>query len=179
MSVPNTIESATSRLGFFTSAAVKPMLFQASAENSEPTCATPNATKMPNAPLAAVTVGSSRRNRLRAPHGPQMRKIIRNRARVARHKNTDENQPDQRQRLRRSKNVLNQLSQTHAQRVQKRQENNHQDSDELLDRKTDGIPGRKIDRMHDPGLRRNRGKQNAQITCKSNSHGGNRPRLNH
>src|SRR5437899_5106203 len=58
MIVPRAIESATSRFGFFTSAAVKPMLFQASAENSDPTCATPNATNNPNAPLEAETVGT-------------------------------------------------------------------------------------------------------------------------
>ena len=39
MHVPNAMESATSRFGFFTSAAVKPMLFQASDEKREPTCA--------------------------------------------------------------------------------------------------------------------------------------------
>src|SRR5947207_9395319 len=58
MIVPKAIESATSRFGFLTSAAVKPMLFQASAENREPTWATQNATHNPNAPLAAVTVGT-------------------------------------------------------------------------------------------------------------------------
>src|SRR5580704_19274223 len=58
MTVPNAIESATSRFGFFTSAAVNPMLFHASAENSEPTCATPKATSNPNHPEAADTVGS-------------------------------------------------------------------------------------------------------------------------
>ncbi len=57
MTVPNAMERATSRFGFFTSAAVKPILFQASAENSEPTCATPKATNNPKAPLAAVTLG--------------------------------------------------------------------------------------------------------------------------
>ena len=55
--VPSAMESATSRFGFFTSPAVKPMLFHASAEKSEPTCATPKATNSPNHPLAAVTVG--------------------------------------------------------------------------------------------------------------------------
>ena len=39
--MPSASESGTSRRGFFTSPAVKVMLFQASAENSEPTCATP------------------------------------------------------------------------------------------------------------------------------------------
>src|SRR3981081_2306455 len=57
------MDSATSRFGFFTSAAVNPMLFQASAENNEPTCATPNATKRPNSPLAAVTVGTKLRRK--------------------------------------------------------------------------------------------------------------------
>src|SRR5215469_8715649 len=52
MMVPNTIESATSRLGFFTSAAVKPILFQASAENNDPTCATANASSNPYHPFA-------------------------------------------------------------------------------------------------------------------------------
>src|SRR6202030_133573 len=61
--VPNAIDSATSRLGFFTSAAVNPMLFQASAENSDPTCATPNATNNPNAPLAAVIFGTKPRRK--------------------------------------------------------------------------------------------------------------------
>src|ERR1700732_3270695 len=59
ITVPNAIDNATSRLGFFTSAAVNPMLFQASAENSEPTCETPSATNNPKKPLAAVTVGTS------------------------------------------------------------------------------------------------------------------------
>src|SRR5258708_29040362 len=58
MMVPRAIDSATSRLGFFTSAAVKPMLFQASAEKSEPTCETANATISPKKPLAAVRVGN-------------------------------------------------------------------------------------------------------------------------
>src|SRR5260370_10271544 len=58
MMVPKAIDNATSRFGFSTSAAVNPMLFQASAENSDPTCATPKATSNPNQPLAAVTVGN-------------------------------------------------------------------------------------------------------------------------
>src|ERR1700741_5285976 len=57
MSVPSAIDNATILLGFFTAAGGKPMLFQASAENSEPTWATPKATNKPKAPEAAVTVG--------------------------------------------------------------------------------------------------------------------------
>src|SRR5579859_7286487 len=59
MTVPNAIERATSRFGFFTSAAVNPMLFHASAEKSEPTCATASASSSPYQPLPAVTVGKS------------------------------------------------------------------------------------------------------------------------
>ena len=82
MHVPNAIESATSRFGFFTSAAVNPMLFQASAEKSDPTCATPNATIKPKNPLAAVTVGTIPRRKFApgsivsgATNGPQMGEI--------------------------------------------------------------------------------------------------------
>src|SRR5580658_11340943 len=63
MHVPSAIETATSRLGFFTSAAVNPILFQASAEKSEPTCATPYATIKPSTPLAAVIVGTQPRRK--------------------------------------------------------------------------------------------------------------------
>ncbi len=57
MPVPSASESGTLRRGFFTSPAVKVMLFQASAENSEPTWATPKAISRPKAPAAAETVG--------------------------------------------------------------------------------------------------------------------------
>ncbi len=63
MMVPKAMESATSRFGFFTSPAVNPILFQASAENNEPTCATANASSNPNQPFEAVTVGSSPRRK--------------------------------------------------------------------------------------------------------------------
>src|SRR5580704_9942728 len=63
MIVPKAIDKATSRFGFLTSAAVKPMLFQASAENSEPTCETASANNKPYQPLAAVTVGKIPRKR--------------------------------------------------------------------------------------------------------------------
>ena len=65
MAVPSASESGTSRRGFFTSPAVKVMLFQASAEKSEPTWATPKATKRPKAPPAAVTVGIQERRKSR------------------------------------------------------------------------------------------------------------------
>src|SRR6266702_2331662 len=60
---PKALDSATSLLGFLTSAAVKPMLFLASAEKSEPTWATPNATNSLKAPLAAVMVGTKLRRK--------------------------------------------------------------------------------------------------------------------
>src|SRR5438034_11586127 len=49
------------RRGSFTSPAVKVMLFQASAEKSEPTCATQKATKRPNAPALAATLDTQDR----------------------------------------------------------------------------------------------------------------------
>jgi hypothetical protein len=50
--VPNASESGKLRLGFFTSPAVKVTLFQASAENSEPTCATARIVRVPT-----ITIG--------------------------------------------------------------------------------------------------------------------------
>ncbi len=112
--VPKAIDSATSRLGFFTSAAVNPMLFQASAENSEPTCATPNATNNPNAPLAAVMVGTQPRRKsapgsigYRAANRPEVRKIIADGRGVAAHKHAEKNQSQQRKRFRAGENILN------------------------------------------------------------------------
>src|SRR6266576_2451124 len=55
--VPAARESGTLRRGFFTSPAVKVILFQASDEKSDPTCATQKATNKPNAPPVAATVG--------------------------------------------------------------------------------------------------------------------------
>ena len=55
--VPTASETGMSRLGFFTSPAVNVMLFQASAEKSDPTCETPNAMSKPKVPDAAVTEG--------------------------------------------------------------------------------------------------------------------------
>src|SRR6202030_3436176 len=57
IAVPTARETGMSRLGFFTSPAVNVMLFQASAEKSDPTCETPKAINKPNAPDAAVTDG--------------------------------------------------------------------------------------------------------------------------
>jgi len=47
MPVPKASDSGTSRRGFFTSPAVKVMLFQASEAKSEPTCAMASATSRP------------------------------------------------------------------------------------------------------------------------------------
>src|SRR5216684_1740435 len=52
--VPNASESGRLRLGFFTSPAVKVTLFHASAENNDPTCATPTATQTPTSPVNPI-----------------------------------------------------------------------------------------------------------------------------
>ena len=50
--VPSASESGRLRLGFFTSPAVKVTLFHASAENSDPTCATARIVSVPT-----ITIG--------------------------------------------------------------------------------------------------------------------------
>src|SRR5512138_2037880 len=60
--VPAASESGRLRRGFLTSPAVNVMLFQASEENNEPTCATQNATNKPNTPAVAARVGRNDRS---------------------------------------------------------------------------------------------------------------------
>ena len=160
--VPSARDSGTSRRGFFTSPAVKVMLFQASAENSEPTCATPKATRRPNPPAAAVTAGTNaaqkiraRRDRLRVLHGPRMREIGRERSRIASKEHSQNDERDHSQRLRRGEDVLNQFSQAQSARVQSRQKHNQQQRDQLLQGKADRIFGGEPDGRDDPGGRGN------------------------
>src|SRR5438477_7288262 len=54
--VPKASERGMFRRGSFTSPAVKVMLFHASAENKEPTCATQKAMNRPKAPALAATL---------------------------------------------------------------------------------------------------------------------------
>src|SRR2546426_9510665 len=60
--VPKASERGTLRRGSFTSPAVKVMLFQASAEKSEPTWATQMAINIPITPLVADTIPTDARS---------------------------------------------------------------------------------------------------------------------
>src|SRR5207253_9137688 len=62
--VPAASESGILRRGSFTSPAVKVILFQASAENKEPTCATQKAINRPRAPVAALATGKKAKSGL-------------------------------------------------------------------------------------------------------------------
>ena len=69
--VPSASESGMFRRGSFTSPAVKVMLFQASAENSDPVCDTQTATNSPNA-VTAETPGVMSENAARVPELPEV-----------------------------------------------------------------------------------------------------------
>ena len=71
--VPKARESGMLRCGSFTSPAVKVMLFHASAEKSEPVCATHSATKMPNA-VAADTPSAIGLTPAWLPEVPEVRR---------------------------------------------------------------------------------------------------------
>src|SRR5207253_2849920 len=62
--VPAASESGLLRRGSCTSPAVNVILFQASAENKEPTCATQKAINRPRAPVAALRAGRKDRSGL-------------------------------------------------------------------------------------------------------------------
>src|SRR5213078_2239421 len=60
--VPKASDNGRLRRGFLTSPAVNVMLFQASAENSEPTCPTQIAINIPSAPAVAETAPTNGRS---------------------------------------------------------------------------------------------------------------------
>src|SRR4051812_2889111 len=62
--VPSASDSGTFRCGFLTSPAVNVMLFHASDEKSEPTCATQKTTIKPNRPLETETSGKNAKSGL-------------------------------------------------------------------------------------------------------------------
>ena len=72
MNVPSASDSGMLRRGSFTSPAVNVMLFQASAEKSDPVCDTQIATNRPNAVDAPTARARCRRCRARAQRLPKL-----------------------------------------------------------------------------------------------------------
>src|SRR6266513_1872531 len=74
--VPKASDSGMFRRGSLTSPAVNVMLFQASAENSDPTCATHTAINIPSAPPVADTVAINDRSDLIGDTLPGVQKFV-------------------------------------------------------------------------------------------------------
>jgi hypothetical protein len=72
---------------------------------------------------------------------------------------------------------LDQLAEFQTARVDKRQQHDEKDGDELLRRKTDGVVSRNVDRRDDPGGRRDRRHEHAEETREADGDRRNRPRL--
>src|SRR4029434_6235607 len=74
--VPKASDNGRLRRGFLTSPAVNVMLFQASAEKSEPTCATQTAINSPSAPPVADTDATNDRSDLIGDTTPSVQKFV-------------------------------------------------------------------------------------------------------
>src|SRR6266576_5557431 len=74
--VPRASDSGMLRRGSRTSPAVNVILFQASAENSDPTCATHTAINIPSAPPVADTVEMNDRSELMGGTVPGDQKFV-------------------------------------------------------------------------------------------------------
>src|SRR5256886_7750082 len=107
-----------------------------------------------------------------------MRKIIGDGRMIPSNEDAEKDQADQRKRFGGCKNILNPFAEPYTERVQERDQYNHQNADKLLDAQTDCVFRPEINWMNDPGLRGNRGKQNAEVARKTNRDGRDSSRLN-
>ncbi len=188
--VPRISESGIFRRGFLTSPAVNVMLFQASEENSEPTCTTARITstihknqRPAHAHLDLVQ---------RVPSGvlpelaPVRPEVSRNRRGVASHREGQQNQRRERKCLGRGEDVLNQRAQLHAEDVYDGEKNHDADASQVGGVDADlhvaqhHRPYRKrryVGDVPEPMCRRNDWKKDAEKLAEGHGHCGDGPCL--
>ena len=143
MTVPSASDSGMFRRGSFTSPAVNVMLFQASAEKSDPVCATQIATNRPNARHRRQARARCRPT----PRGVQKSpKLSDDRRGVPAEQQADEDQADERAGLGGREDVLDDASVLEAARVGPGQQRDQQDADELRRRQRQRVAGREVNR---------------------------------
>ena len=138
---------------------------------------------MPNAPAAAETDGDQAPQQAGldgggVPHRPEPGKVCRDSGAVPAKQNAQQNQSDQGESLRRSKNILDVLAETQAARIGQREKYDQDNSNQLLRGKAQRVFGRKRDRGDDPRVGRNRGREHAEEAGECNRYRRNRSGLN-
>ncbi len=173
--VPAASERGMLRRGCFTSPAVKVMLFQASEENREPTWATQKATNRPNAPPAAETLEMKDKSGLMGvtPRGVQRSvKLALTTSALRAKQQANEDEREQGQRLGGGEDVLDELADLQAARVDEGQQHDDENGGELLGREAHGVVGGEIDRRDDPGRRRDGRREDAEVAGERDGDGG-------
>ena len=126
--VPSASESGKLRLGFFTSPAVKVTLFQASAEKSEPTCATASTVKvLTKTPPADIV------QRSQACIAPEIAVEIRRQGLgIATKENSQQHQSQQRRNLGCREDVLNHRAGLDSENIDHREHHDHNNRGKVL-----------------------------------------------
>ena len=89
-------------------------------------------------PPLHFSYNGTRLDELSVANLPEMAEVFGNRPGIPAHKDAQENQTDERERLDAGENILDQLAQPDSERIQEGEENDHDDGNELLDGKADG-----------------------------------------
>src|SRR5271170_4596379 len=95
-----------------------------------------------------------------------MREVIRDGGVISRDKNTEQNQPRERQHFCGGKDILDPLAKAHAKRIEKGEEQDHHNADKLLHGKADGIFRAEGYGGDNPGLRGDRGSKTPKYLAK-------------
>ena len=126
------------RRGSFTSPAVKVMLFQASAENSDPVCDDADRDEQPE----RADRGQARHDLDDAARRPEVAEVVGDRGVIPAEQQADHDQPEQRAGLRGGEDVLDDPAVLEAARVGPRQQRDQRDADQLRRRQRQRVAGR-------------------------------------
>src|SRR4029453_4869268 len=172
MPVPSARDSGMWRRGSLTSPAVNVMLFQASAENSEPVCDTQMDTKRRNG-LGARGGGAFGAS-AGCPQGPE---VIGTRRAVPTYQQAGQDQAEERRRLGSREHVLNDPPIVQPPRVGPGQEGDEHDSDELRGRKRQCVTLGQVDWTDQIVVICDPRHQCTEVPGKSDGYSRDRPRL--
>ena len=130
--VPSASASGRLRFGFLTSPAVKVTLFQASAENSEPTCATARIVSRPTNAVGPPTPTCTAWSVFQPGVTPEIRAEVRGDGLGIASQKSRQHQAQQRGSLGEGEDVLDHRSGLHAEDIDDREEDHDDDGNEIL-----------------------------------------------
>src|SRR5882762_2076584 len=121
----------------------------------------------------------SRLKRLCSANSPKVAEVIGDSRGIAANEYAYEDQAEQRERLGAGENILDELPDAHALRIEERDESNHQYRNKLLHGQAYRVFRRECNRRDDPSRRRNCREQNTKIASEADRYRCDGPRLNY